>query len=108
MCSLSEIQNYLSNTDMSRARIEECYNLITSPCDRVNTEDEQWVACEQEHERLTVYDAIESILTNAGYNVSSSNITQAVQEVCSLFEESSVTNKPRIVFYVLVLDQLIA
>ncbi len=102
MHTLEEVQDYLSNLSISNARIKECYDLISNPASRVNTEDEKWVACEQEHEKATVVEAIDEILDE---KYSTSNILEAVTSTCSQF--AKVSHKHRIPFYVLVIDKLI-
>ncbi|MCK5294895.1 MAG: hypothetical protein KAJ49_09600 [Arcobacteraceae bacterium] len=101
---LEDVQEYLNdrNSGLSDARIKECHDLISNLASRVNTNDKQWVACEEDHEIRTVVDAIDDIL-NEQY--STSDISDAVTKTCEQF--SSISHKPRIPFYVLVIDKLI-
>lgn len=102
MHTLEEVQDYLKNLAISNDRIKECYDLISNPASRVNTEDEKWVACEQDHEKSTVVDATDEILDE---KYSTSDILEAVTQTCEQF--AKVTHKHRIPFYVLVIDKLI-
>lgn len=104
MYTLREVQDYLNElqSGLSNERIKQCYDLIDSPKTRVNTEDKQWVACEQDHEFSTVVNAIDEIL-NEKY--STTDIMQAVTETCQHF--SKISHKHRIPFYVIVIDKLI-
>jgi len=60
------------------------------------------VACEQEYEKATVIDAIDDILDR---KYVTSNILDTVTSTCIQF--AKVSHKPRIPFYVLVIDKLI-
>ena len=102
MYTLDEVQEYLSDLAITNDRIKECYDLIDDPKSRVNTEDKKWVACEQEHEKATVVDAIDEILDE---RYATSVILEAVIATCKQFE--NVSHKHRIPFYVLVIDKLI-
>ena len=102
MHTLEEVQEYLNKLSISNDRIKKCYDLISNPVLRVNTEDEKWVACEQDHEKNTVVDAIDKILDE---KYEASDILDAVTSTCNQF--AKITHKHRIPFYVLVLDKLI-
>lgn len=102
MYKLEEVQEYLKELSITNVRIKECYNLISNPANKVNTEDKKWVACEQEHEKITVVDAIDDILDK---KYATSNILDAVTSTCAQF--AKVSHKHRIPFYVLVIDKLI-
>ena len=102
MHTLEDVQEYLKNLTISDTRIKKCYDLISNPASRVNTEDKKWVACHQDHEVSTVVDAIDKILDE---KYATSDMTDAVVKTCEQFNK--VTNKPRIPFYVLVIDKLI-
>lgn len=89
-------------------RIEECYNLISNPFNRVNSPDKQYVACvTQGFEEQTTIDAIKKILSDNGYSSTENNIKVKAEEVCKIFQNSNINDKPRIPFYVLTLDKLI-
>ena len=45
MHELKDVQEYLSKI-LSKERVEECYNLISNPQNRVNSPDKKWVAYE--------------------------------------------------------------
>ncbi|MDX4026771.1 hypothetical protein NG782_10325 [Aliarcobacter cryaerophilus] len=109
MYKLTEVQEYLKNI-LSAQRVEQCYKLISNPKERVNTEDEQWVACEQEHELKTVLNAINEILEEDGHDLLNHQdvLFNIIEEICELFQKNEITHKPRIPFYVLVLDRVIA
>ncbi|MDX4069847.1 MULTISPECIES: hypothetical protein [Arcobacteraceae] len=110
MHELKDVQEYLSKI-LSKERVEECYNLISNPQNRVNSPDKKWVAYEtQASENQTVVNAIQEILVNnlPSWSIPLLNdIKKAVDEVGILFENSNIEMKPRIPFYVLVLNKLI-
>lgn len=97
-----------SYTNETVERIEECYNLISNPFNRVNDDDKQWVAyTTQASEDVTVVDAIEEILKQNNYDRTREVIIETVNEVGEMFESLGIELKPRIPFYVFVLDSLI-
>lgn len=108
MYKLEEVKEYLKNV-LDAERIEKCYSLITNPESRVNSDDKKWVACSQDSELITVFNAICEIL-----NINKNEINKfqdlyigIIQDICLKFTEWEVTYKPRIPFYVLVLDKII-
>ena len=108
MYKLEEVKEYLKNV-LDAERIEKCYKLITNPELRVNSDDKRWVAWSQETELITVFNAICEILhinTNERNKFYDSYIG-IIQDVCIQFTKWGINNKPRIPFYVLVLDKLI-
>ncbi len=114
MYEFSEVRKYLLwhfGAEISDNRIKQCYDLISNPAMRVNSDDKKWVAyTSQASENVTVVEAIRIILID---NLPSTQlplqfeIESAVNTVGELFEEQSIRNKPRIPFYVLVLNKLI-
>lgn len=108
MYELEEVKKYLKDI-LDEDRIEQCYNLITNPELRVNTRDKKWVACEQSSELTRVFNAICEILNineNERNNLQDS-FMEIIQDVCLQFVNWQETFKPRIPFYVLVLDKII-
>lgn len=110
MHELKDVQEYLSKV-LSKKRVEECYNLISSPQNRVNSPDKKWIAYEtQASENQTVVNAIQEIFINnlPSWSIPLLNdVKNAIDEVGILFENSNIEMKPRIPFYVLVLNKLI-
>ena len=108
MYKLEEVKEYLKNV-LDAERIEKCYKLITNPELRVNSDDKRWVACSQETELITVFNAICEILNinKNDRNDFQDSYLEIIQDVCLQFVEWKVNNKPRIPFYVLVLDKII-
>lgn len=89
-------------------RIEQCYNLISNPFNRVNDKDKQWVAyVTQASEDITAVDAIVEIIAKAGLERSREVIIETVNEVGNFFVKHGQKDKPRIPFYIFVLDSLI-
>lgn len=109
MYKLIEVQEYLKDI-LSAQRVEQCYKLISNPKERVSTEDEQWVACEQEHELKTVLNAINEILEDNALDLSNHQdiLLDIIEDICEFFQKNRITHKPRIPFYVLVLNRVIA
>lgn len=111
--TLSDIKKYLKDNSFSITddRIEKCYNFISNPENRVNSDDKQWVAITQESEKKTVVAAIKKILDDNSIKYSdetiTDQITNKVDVVGNLFESKKITFKPRIPFYVLTLHNLL-
>jgi hypothetical protein len=102
MHKLEDVKKYLKENGfgLSDERVEECYSLITNPEKRFNDLDKKWVACEQEHEKSTVKDVMDIVIV-----FSETYVKNAVAKTCKEFDD--ITHKPRIPFYVLVIDKLI-
>lgn len=105
-------ETYDSNFIISDKRIEACYDLIYAPYSRVNDDDKQWIAYStQEYEKEAAIKAIKKILDHSSIKYTAETIigqiTNKVDEVGKLLETNKITHKPRIPFYVLVLDKLI-
>lgn len=114
--TLADVKDYFKSkllgrdewTISNQNRIEECYDLISNPFNRVNGKDKQWVAyVTQATEDTTVIDAIEEIIEKQGLSRSKKDISDTVNEVGDFFVSLKVQFKPRIPFYILVLDKLI-
>lgn len=108
MYELEEVKEYLKDI-LDEDRIEECYSLITNPKLRVNSDDKKWVACSQETELINVFNAICEILNIEGNNKNTlkESYIEIIQDICLEFVNLEITHKPRIPFYVLVLDKII-
>ena len=109
MYELKEVQEYLKNS-LDKDRVEKLYNMISNPHLRVNSEDKKWVAYStQASENKTVEDAMKEILaTNQSlWIVMKDTVIDAIDRTGKMFEESDIKMKPRIPFYVLVLNQLV-
>lgn len=112
--TLSDVKKYLKDNSFSITddRIEKCYNFISNPENRVNSDDKQWVAITQDSEKKTVVDAIKKILDDNSTRYSDDTImeqiTIAVNEIGRLFQSKGIVKKPRIPFYVLVLHKLLS
>jgi hypothetical protein len=96
---------------LEEERIEELYNLISNPHLRVNAKDKQWVAfVTQATEDTTVYDAICKILnkySELDCALGVEDINNAVNQTGEYFQLLKITHKPRIPFYIMVLDELV-
>ena len=104
MYRFDEVQKYLANL-MTGSRVKKCYDLISKPKLRVNTEDKKWVNCLKDHELESITNDIMVIL-----NFESEKqliVEKKVKEVCKIFSNRNAVNKHRIPFYVLVINQLI-
>ena len=106
MYKLDEVKEFLKEFTITDKRIEKLYEMISNPQDRVNSDDKQWVATTSESERATVYSAIETILDDSKISYSSSFVLDAFKVVSKDLEH--LNKKPRIPFYILMLDQLVA
>jgi len=93
---------------LDEERIEELYNLISNPQLRVNSEDKQWVAfATQATEDTTVHDAIRKILSEANCASVVEDINNAINLTGEYFQALNITHKPRIPFYIMVLNELV-
>lgn len=106
MYKLDEIKEFLKEFTITDKRIEKLYEMISNPQNRVNSDDKQWVATTSESERTTVYSAIETILDDSKISYLSSSVVAAFKVVSEDLER--LNKKPRIPFYILMLDQLVA
>ena len=105
---IAYFDEYLNTLD--EERIEELYNLISSPHVRVNDQDKQWVAfVTQATEDKTVYDAICKILDHSITNciLKRNKIENAINATGEYFQAQEIKMKPRIPFYIMVLDELV-
>lgn len=109
MVELDEVQKYLSKV-LNINRVEYLYSLISNPQVRVNSKDKQWVAYEtQASENQTVIDAIKEILADhqIAWATIKNDAIEAINKTGKMFEDSNINLKPRIPFYVLVLDKIL-
>ncbi|CAA6807761.1 MAG: Unknown protein [uncultured Sulfurovum sp.] len=104
MYTLKETTTYIQETfpenEITEERVEECYIEITNPANRIKGNDEPWVACEEEHELNSVLTAMDKILVN----MDEDKVKDRIEYVCQVFQSKEISHKPRIPFYVLVLD----
>ncbi len=118
MHELDRVINFFEEhkLDCSEERITKLYGKISNPRLRVNSKDKQWVAYKtQASENTTVVDAIEEIMNNdidwilleKSDKERRNNIKKVVDKVGKIFENKLLTHKPRIPFYILVLDKLV-
>jgi len=108
MTTLSEIENYLKDLDITKSRIKLCYDIIPNKERRVDDADEMWVACAtQDHENDTAYKAIKKIINTYDSTISNEDIKNSRDRVCKQFKKVKIKNKHRIPFYILMLDKLI-
>ena len=112
MYKLNEIIEFFHDEELeiiSDERIEEMYNLISNPDIRVNDDDKQWVAFSSQNSEVeTVGEAIKEIL---GYDdfrwfIKKDNIVAKINKVGNIFIENNIKMKPRIPFYIMVLNEL--
>lgn len=106
MYRLNEVKEFLEEFAITDEKIEKLYKMISNPQNRVNSDDKQWVATTSENEKATVYSAIETILDDSKIVYSSSYVVQAFEVVSE--DLKHLNKKPRIPFYILMLDQLVA
>ena len=109
--SLSKVQDCLKG-ELALNRIEKLYNMISNPDIRVNSDDKRWVAyTTQASENTTVVEAMKEILEREveqfHWKLYRETVIEAIDRVGEKFEHDNIKMKPRIPFYVLVLDQLI-
>lgn len=112
--TLNGVKKYLKDNSftISDERIKKCYDYIYAPYSRVNDDDKQWIAYStQEYEKEVAIKAIKKILDHSSIKYTAETIigqiTNKVDLVGTLFETKKITHKPRIPFYVLVLDKLL-
>ncbi len=99
ICKLEEVKSFFSNDDsldINDEQVEEYFNMISNPCNRIKTADEIWVACGDKKENTTVNIAIKKITGKID------NIYDKIDEACEDFKQYK-NKKPRIPFYVWVL-----
>ncbi len=107
MHELEDVQEYLNKLSISDERIEQCYNLISTPERRVDDPDEQWVACTEKHELDTAYKAVKKIVLQYDSTIDDLSIKDARDRTCKQFKKVSFKMKHRIPFYVVMIDKLI-
>ena len=110
---LDEIIQYFDEkiSTLDEERIKKLYKLISNPHLRVNSNDKQWVAYNtQASEDNTVVNAICEILDYSKLKciTKQDDIINAVDNTGELFNGLAIQMKPRIPFYILVLDELVA
>ncbi len=93
------------------SRIQELYNMISNSKVRANDPDKKWVAyVTQASEDKTAVDAIITIMKDkypSWERPSEDKVIEAVNETGKLFEKHKIDMKPRIPFYISVLDKLV-
>lgn len=110
---LNEVKKFFENeiNVINEEQIETLYNKISNPYLRVNDDDKQWVAyVTQDSENETVEKAIKEILGISEEIWLSSyqrKVKEAIKIVGNVMIEKNIHNKPRIPFYILVLDEII-
>lgn len=115
MYELEDVKSYIQDTllelILDDTRIQKLYEMIPNPKSRVDTADKQWVAyTSQDSEKITVVEAIREILIDIlpSWKIPlKKEVEDAVDEVGTIFETMDISHKPRIPFYVLVLDKLV-
>jgi len=104
--TLDEVKKWLEDNnlaiDMDDNRIEECHNVITRSKIRVNNPDKKWVACSDDSEVKIAIDAITKILATVDEDL---NLHDVAKSVCEIFDD--ISHKPRMPFYVVMLDLLL-
>lgn len=108
MMGLDEVQEFFRDGSfaLEESRIEQLYAMIDNKASRINDFDKQWVACAQDHEIETVVTAIQEIRDEGAFRRITTHdpIMEKVLATCEEFKD--YTHKPRIPFYILVLDKL--
>lgn len=106
---LKDVQVYLESI-LTPLRIDELYKMIPNISVRINDPDKKWVAyTTQASENKTVVEAIRNILGIKEFLwiIKKDQVVEAINKVGTIFESHEVKMKPRIPFYILVLDQLV-
>lgn len=113
MIDLEEIQSYIINDlrmngRITESRIKRLYDIIPDKDMRINDDDKKFVACVTEnYENSTVYKAIKKLIKeDIRKNVLDSTIRDAVKDTCVRFRNLQINDKPRIPFYILVLNKV--
>jgi len=113
MTDLEEIQEYILNdlrmsANITESRIKKLYDIIPNIEMRVNDDDKKYVACvTEDYENSTVFKAIQILIKDElKKTVSKLVLIDAIKEVCRRFQKLKINNKPRIPFYILVLDKV--
>ncbi|MCG3690105.1 hypothetical protein [Aliarcobacter butzleri] len=93
---------------ISENKMENYFEEIKNKVDRINNLDKQWVACNQEHEKYTVIKAMEKLNTIDMFlnKITKEMVSDIIDEICKSMSDKNIVHKPRIVFYILVLDQI--
>jgi hypothetical protein len=113
MYELDKIIQYFDEkiSTIEEERIKQLYNFISNPHVRVNSSDKQWVAYDsQPSEDKTVLKAICEILDYGTFRcqIKEDDIVNAINNTGELFDGLGIRMKPRIPFYILVLNELVA
>ena len=112
MYKLEDVIEFFKDEDLyniEEDRIKEMYGFISSPHLRVNDTDKQWVAStSQESEVTTVANAMKEIFrySRLAWTREEDKVINTIHEVGTIFIENKITMKPRIPFYIMVLDKL--
>jgi hypothetical protein len=114
MYELDEVKQYIEEHIKSFSeydKIEPLYNMISNPAKRVNDDDKKWVAyVTQASEDTTVINAMKEILEIEEIDWivrEKEEVIEAVNAVGKVFTDLNIKMKPRIPFYVLVLNELV-
>ena len=85
--------------------------MISNPQKRVNDDDKQWVAYSTDvSENDTVVEAMEKILNLPAINwilIDKDKVKAAIIKVGDEMVERNIKNKPRIPFYILLLNKVV-
>ncbi|CAA6799761.1 MAG: Unknown protein [uncultured Sulfurovum sp.] len=112
MYKLDEVIEFFKNEDLyniEEDRIKEMYGFISNPYLRVNDTDKQWVAyTSQESEVTTVANAMKEIFrySRLAWTKEEDKVIDTIHQVGDIFIQNQTTMKPRIPFYIIVLDKL--
>lgn len=103
-----EFLTYNFKDKISEDKMESYFEEIKNKVDRINDLDKQWVACNQEHEKYTVIKAMEKLNTIDMFlnKITKEMVSDIIDEICKSMSDKNIIHKPRIVFYILVLDQI--
>ncbi|WP_428737428.1 hypothetical protein [Sulfurimonas sp.] len=114
MYKLDEVKQYIEENIkgfFEYDKIEPLYNMISNPEKRVNDDDKKWVAyVTQASEDRTVVNAMKEILEIEEVDwilTEKKKVIEAVDKVGEIFINLDIEMKPRIPFYVLVLNELV-
>ncbi len=112
MYKLDEIIEFFKNEnfyDIEENRIKEMYGLISNPDIAVNDSDKQWFDyTSQESKVTTVANMIKEIFrySRFAWTKEEDRVIDTIHQVGTIFIDNKITMKPRIPFYIMVLDKL--
>ena len=112
MHQLDEIIKFFKDEglyDIDENRIKHMYILISNPHLRVNDSDKQWIAyTSQESEVTSILNEMKDLFgySRLAWTKEKNNVINAIHQAGTLFLDNDITMKPKIPFFIIVLDKL--